>query len=277
MLWSIWESRHWCLKGNALWAFRKQVTLICWVLHIIDRWYQGRTVTKSWFFTPCSQGWRKICSRVCFQQAGTVILGGLGFFLLLVFSFCLLRKHCAALPIFASRGTEAKKKRRCDLPSTLQADHTGAISGFPEKGCNTSLRVRNAPSRRDPQCIFISTETCTSQTPKVTVSGCAGKRQWHSVNFPLQGSTRWKQNGQVSRSLQQGQPAWVLATTLFLLLPGKSNLTCLIMVSSPCYTGTQHVNVLPSLLYHSCSAGFNLQRSLDKKTTTSTQKALPSP
>lgn len=160
--------------------------------------------------------------------------------------------------------------------SALQADHSGAISGFPGKGCNTSLWVRNAPSRRDPQCIFISTETCASQTPKVTVSGCAGKRQRHNVNFPLQGSTRWKQNGQASRSLQQGQPAWVLATTLFLLPPEKSNLTCLVMVSSPCYTGTQHVNILPSLLYRSCSPG-NLQRSLDKKTTTSNQKALPSP
>lgn len=133
MLWSIWESRHWCLKGNALWAFRKQVTLICWVLHIIDRWYQGRTVTKSWFFTPCSQGWRKICSRVCFQQAGTVILGGLGFFLLLVFSFCLLRKHCAALPIFASRGTEAKKKGDATFPAPCKQITPGQYLVFQRK------------------------------------------------------------------------------------------------------------------------------------------------
>lgn len=118
-----------------------------------------------------------------------------GFFSTFSVFLLFAEKPLCCSPHFCFQGDRGKKKRRCDLPmvlaySALQAGHTGAISGFPGKGCNTSLWVRNAPSRRDPQCIFISTETCASQTPKVTVSGCAGKRQRHNVNFPLQGSTR---------------------------------------------------------------------------------------
>jgi len=52
----------------------------------------------------------------------------------------------------------------------LQADHAGAISDLPGKGGNTSPQVWDAPSHMDLQCMYSPTETCASQTPKVTMS-----------------------------------------------------------------------------------------------------------
>lgn len=94
--------------------------------------------------------------------------------------------------------------------------------------------------------------------------------QW---GLSLRGGRRGSQDGWGHRG-QQGRSVWVLTITLFLLLPGESNITHLVVVSSPCH---QHVSTLPSFLHRSSSLSFNLQRSLNKKATTSNRKALPSP
>lgn len=92
-------------------------------------------------------------SDVPFQQAGTVILSVLFFFLFiyLMLSYCSLKRQSDTLPILDWRENEKKKYRRYDLPMAHarrapQPDHTGTISGF---SCNTSLQLQNESSFRE--------------------------------------------------------------------------------------------------------------------------------
>lgn len=88
-----------------------------------------------------------------------------------MFSFHLLRRHRAALPIFASSGMETKKES-CDRP----CGHRGARSGFPGKGCNTSpSQVGDAPADRDPQDVCNPAEAPVparpTKSPREVVQG----------------------------------------------------------------------------------------------------------
>lgn len=198
-------------------------------------------------------------SDLGFLQAGTAILGGFSFLVLFFFSvsvfltFAVKALLCSLHFCFQWNGGE--KKRVVTFPVIR-----GATSGFPGKGCSPS------PSQggMHPQDLCDPTDVPVPARPtKSPQRWCREEAgtQWGSER-EHKVKPRWTRTQGTSGTVCGSWPS--LCCFYF-----QGSETSLIVSWSPTHTttGTQHVITLPFLLHCSPSLSFNLQRSLNKKTT----------